>query len=106
MVPDYCAKTKKQEVEPFMSFYTEAVEILRLVSPEQDDDEDWGSWEPSEGHVRLSKLAHRIGQMAYQEIDNPAYDEDACLSWKEENMASWTKIEWGTSDLVDVSQTP
>jgi hypothetical protein len=104
-VPYFCAKTKKQEVEPYITYYTEIVEVLEMVSPDQEDEEDWGTWQPSAGHIRLSKLANRIGQLAYQEVPNPVYDEAACLAWKEENQKTWTKFEWGTSNLVDVSQT-
>jgi hypothetical protein len=105
-VPDFCAKTKKQDVEPFMSYYTELLTIMEMVRPriEYEDDEHWGDWEPSPAYVRLSSLAHRIGQLSYQEVDNPVYDDAACLAWKEENMQSWNKVEWGTSPLVDVSQ--
>jgi hypothetical protein len=103
-VPDFCAKTKKQEVQPFMEYYQELLAVITAVRPEEDE-EEWGSWQPSPSFTRLLKLANRIGQLAYQEVDNPVYDEAACLAWKEENMESWTKIEWGTSKLVDVSQS-
>ncbi len=96
-VPDFCAKTKKEAVEPYMTWYGELIETLVDVAPDQDE-EDWGDWQPSVHHIRLSKLANEIGQYVYKEVDNPAYDEDACLSWKKENMMSWTKVEWGPSD--------
>jgi hypothetical protein len=100
-VPDFCAKTKKQEVQPFFDYYTEIVEILDGVAPDQDE-EDWGHWSPSEHYTRLSRLANRVGQLAYQEVDNPAYDEDACLRWKEGNMRTWTKVEWGQATMPSV----
>lgn len=103
-VPDYCAKTKKQEVEPYIGIYTRLNDIISMVQPEREDD-DWYEYTPSDGMAELQKLAYEVGQSAYQEVDNPVYDEAACLAWKEENMASWTKVEWGTSSLVDVSQT-
>jgi hypothetical protein len=101
-VPEFCAKTKKQEVEPYMSIYTELVGILDSVTPNQEND-DWGEWTPSPVHDRLSDITFRVGQQAYQEVDNPLYDEVQCLAWKKENMMHWTKVEWGTSDLVDTN---
>jgi hypothetical protein len=119
-VPDFCAKTKKQEVQPFMDYYQEITEVLQDIRPDTDEEdyEGWGHWEPSPSYIRLSKLANRIGQLAYQEVDNPVYNEDECLAWKEGNMVNFTKIEWGMSDFantgthplpseeVDVSQSP
>lgn len=100
-VPDFCAKTKKEEVQPFMDYYQELVSIVDAVTPDEYED-DWGAWEPSEAHNKLTGLAFRIGQLAYQEVDNPLYDKDRCLAWKEDNMVNFTKIEWGTSDVVPV----
>jgi hypothetical protein len=106
VVPDFCAKTKKQEVQPYMGIYDRIMDIIETVRPSDVDVEDeWYEYTPSEGMVKLRRLAYELGQSAYQEVDNPVYDEAACLAWKEENMASWTKIEWGTSKMVDVSQS-
>jgi hypothetical protein len=82
-----------------MTIYDELMEIINDVYPAHDEDDEWGSWEPSDATKKLSSLAYRVGQSAYQEVDNPAYDEAQCLEWKETNPGlSQSKVYWGTRD--------
>lgn len=78
MIPDFCAKTRKQEIEPYMTLHTELLEML-------DFDLNIGRKNSPSVLVFLNKL----GQQAYQEVDNPVYDRDACQKWKEERMKEW-----------------
>lgn len=100
--PDYCIMEKKEAVEPFMDWYTQANDIIEEVNPrdEYDEDEYWREIKMSPALIKLMQLAKKIGQFAYKEVPNPNYDEAACLKWKEENVKTWSKIEWGTSNLL------
>lgn len=80
MVPDFCAKTKKQEVQPYMGIYVKLLDILDKFGDREDD---LGAW------IALADATKGIGFYAYQEVENPVYDRDACQKWKEERMKDW-----------------
>jgi hypothetical protein len=77
MVPDYCAKTRKESVEPYATFVEELHRLVSLFPPH------------GEGHGKLHRMITRYGLQAYQEVDNPTYDAVACLTWKEKQMEGW-----------------
>lgn len=94
-VPEYCAITKKEPVEPYHAIYQKLWDIMEMITPVIEEDE-WGDWQPSDAARMLQRITFEVGRESYKEVDNPEYDEARCLAWKEENMKSWTTFEWGT----------
>jgi hypothetical protein len=103
--PEFCKREKKESIEPYMTLYEMALDILTDVDPEEPSYEDWYTIEESPGLTKLRKLVYVLGLNAYKEVPNPGYDENQCRTWKEENMKTWNKVEWGMGSLVPVEDS-
>lgn len=103
--PDFCFATRKTPVEPYHSIYQDLWEVIDMVLPDIEGDNEWGGWKPSPATVRLQDITLAIGRKSYAEVENPGYDAEKCLAWKEENMKHFTKVKWGLAPMTHIEDT-